>query len=81
MISKKFIPCIYLYHTNAVENLTDLTVVDTDPVRLAKKYGAGCADALIVFGLYKSTQVFPKITESKLNATALLIIVPKLPGS
>ncbi|MBE5868080.1 MAG: bifunctional phosphoribosyl-AMP cyclohydrolase/phosphoribosyl-ATP diphosphatase HisIE [Lachnospiraceae bacterium] len=51
MISKKFIPCIYLYHTNAVENLTDLTVVDTDPVRLAKKYGAGCADALIVFDM------------------------------
>ena len=51
MISKKFIPCIYLYRTNAVNGIEDRTVVDTDPVRLAKSYSAGCADGLIVFDL------------------------------
>ena len=33
MIIKKFVPCIYLYHEHAVRNLTDPTIVDTDPVR------------------------------------------------
>ena len=32
MIIKKFVPCIYLYHEHAVRNLTDTTIVDTDPV-------------------------------------------------
>ena len=38
MIIKKFVPCIYLYHEHAVRNLTDTTIVDTDPVRLADYY-------------------------------------------
>lgn len=46
---KKFIPCIYLYHSNAVRNLKDTSVVDTDPVKLAKYYSANNADELIVF--------------------------------
>ena len=39
MIIKKFVPCIYLYHEHAVRNLTDTTIVDTDPARLADYYG------------------------------------------
>lgn len=48
---KKFIPCIYLYHTHAVTGLHDMTIIDTDPVRLAKNYFENNADALIVFDL------------------------------
>ncbi|MBD5460964.1 MAG: bifunctional phosphoribosyl-AMP cyclohydrolase/phosphoribosyl-ATP pyrophosphatase, partial [Lachnospiraceae bacterium] len=48
---KKFIPCIYLYRMHAVAGLTDLTVVETDPVRLAKNYSENSADALIVFDM------------------------------
>lgn len=48
---KKFIPCIYLYRTHAVAGLEDLTIVETDPVRLAKSYSENNADALIVFDM------------------------------
>ncbi len=48
---KKFIPCIYLYHTHAITSLTDTTIVDTDPVRLAKFYGENNADELLVFDM------------------------------
>lgn len=48
---KKFIPCIYLYRTHAVTSLKDLTIVDTDPVRLANHYSENNADELIVFDM------------------------------
>lgn len=48
---KKFIPCIYLYHTHAITGMDDPTIVDTDPVRLAKTYCENHTDALIVFDL------------------------------
>lgn len=48
---KKFVPCIYLYHEHAVRGLTDTTVVDTDPVRLAQNYSENNADELIVFDM------------------------------
>lgn len=51
MITKKFVPCIYLYQEHAVKSLTDLTVVETDPVRLAKYYCENNADELIVFDM------------------------------
>lgn len=51
MIIKKFVPCIYLYHEHAVRNLTDTTIVDTDPVRLADFYCEHNADELIVFDM------------------------------
>ena len=51
MMTKKFVPCIYLYHEHAVRNLTDLTVVDTDPLRLVKLYNEAGADELLVFDL------------------------------
>lgn len=51
MITKKFVPCIYLYHTHAVRNLKDTSVVDTDPVRLAKYYADNNADEMILFDM------------------------------
>ena len=51
MIIKKFVPCIYLYHEHAVRNLTDTTIVDTDPVRLADYYCEHNADELIVYDM------------------------------
>lgn len=50
-MTKKFVPCIYLYHEHAVRSLTDLTVVDTDPLRLVKLYNEAGADELLVFDL------------------------------
>ena len=38
MIIKKFVPCIYLYHEHAVRNLTDTTIVDTDPMKILILY-------------------------------------------
>lgn len=51
MMTKKFVPCIYLYQEHAVKSLTDLTLVETDPVRLAKYYCENNADELIVFDM------------------------------
>ncbi len=51
MNTKKFTACIYLYHTHAVTNLKDMTIVDTDPVRLAKYYSENNIDELLVFDL------------------------------
>lgn len=50
-MNKKFVPCIYLYHEHAVRSLKDLTIVDTDPVRLARIYSENNADELIVFDM------------------------------
>lgn len=51
MNAKKFIPCIYLYRTHAVTSLSDMTIVDTDPVRLALFYSENNADAMIIFDM------------------------------
>jgi len=48
---KKFIPCIYLHRQMAVRSLTDLTVTETDPLRLVSLYNENNADELIVFDL------------------------------
>jgi len=50
-MTKKFVPCIYLYHRHAVKSLNDTTVVDTDPIRLVKLYNENNADELIVFDM------------------------------
>lgn len=48
---KKFIPCIYLYHEQAVRDLNDLTIVCEDPIQLARSYSENNADELIVFDM------------------------------
>ena len=51
---KKLVPCIYLYRGNAVKDFRDTTVVDTDPVQLAKFYSDNSADELLVmFDYYR----------------------------
>lgn len=51
MFTKKFVPCIYLYEEHAVKGLNDMTVVETDPIRLARLYSENNADELIVFDM------------------------------
>ncbi len=51
MITKKFVPCIYLYQEHAIKSLSDTTIVDTDPVRLARYYSENNADELIIFDM------------------------------
>ena len=51
MMTKKFVPCIYLYHEHAVRSLTDTAVIETDPLRLVHLYNENNADELIVFDM------------------------------
>ncbi len=51
MIYKKFIPCIYLYKGNAIKGFSDSTIIDTNPVALAKFYSDNNADELIVYDM------------------------------
>ena len=51
MLTKKFVPCIYLYHTHAVQSLKNTTIIDTNPVKLAKYYCENNADELIIFDM------------------------------
>lgn len=51
MITKKFVPCIYLYQQQAVKSLNDTTVVDADPLHLVGLYNENNADELIVFDM------------------------------
>lgn len=48
---KRLIPCIYLYKGNAVRDLSDITIIDTNPVQLARTYSDNQADGLIVFDM------------------------------
>lgn len=52
-MNRKFVPCIYLYRGHAVRSLKDLSIVDTDPVRLARFYNEHNADELMVFDMSK----------------------------
>lgn len=56
MIVKKFVPCIYLYRTHAVKSLTDVSVVETDPLRLVSLYNEYNADRLIVFDMSETDE-------------------------
>lgn len=48
---KKIVPCIYLKNQMAVKYFNDESIVDTDPVRLARKYSDANCDEIIVFDL------------------------------
>ena len=54
MKEKKIIPCIYLCNKIAVKGLQDRTLVDADPLSLAKFYENNGADALLVFDMSDS---------------------------
>lgn len=48
---KQLIPCIYLYKGNAVKDFNDKTILDTNPIALARYYSDNNADELIVYDL------------------------------
>ncbi len=54
MYTKKFVPCIYLHRGHAIRNLSDTTIVETDPIRLVSTYNENGADELIVFDLWEN---------------------------
>lgn len=51
MLTKEFVPCIYLYRKNCVKSLQDVTIINPDPVAMAKYYCEAGADELIVFDM------------------------------
>lgn len=51
MITKEFVPCIYLYRKNCVKSLQDVTIISRDPVKLAQDYCQCGADKLIIFDM------------------------------
>lgn len=53
---KRFIACIYLYHTHAVKSLKDTTIVDTNPIKLAKYYSENNIDELIIFDMSQTSE-------------------------
>ena len=56
MLNKKFIPCIYLYHGKCVKSLLDLTIVDTNPIKVANYYNEQNADEIIVFDMSETDE-------------------------
>ena len=56
MKEKKIVPCIYLCNKIAVKGLQDRTLVDADPLSLAKFYENNGADALLIFDMSDSDE-------------------------
>ncbi len=56
MKEKKIIPCIYLLNKTAVKGFDDRTLVDADPLSLARFYENNGADALMIFDLSDSDE-------------------------
>ncbi|MBO7333512.1 MAG: bifunctional phosphoribosyl-AMP cyclohydrolase/phosphoribosyl-ATP diphosphatase HisIE [Lachnospiraceae bacterium] len=48
---KKIVPCIYLKNRMAVKSFNDDSIIETDPVRLAKIYSDALCDEILVFDL------------------------------
>ncbi len=51
MKEKKIISCIYLHNKKAIKSLKNFTVLNEDPVSLAKYYSDNYCDALIIYDL------------------------------
>ena len=72
-MTKKFVPCIYLYCGRAVKNLQDKTIIDTDPVRLARYYSENNADEMIVFDMSEiAAQDGCKLEENEAESGSVL---------
>lgn len=50
-MKKKLIPCIFLKNKMAVKSFDDTTVIETDPLRLAKAFSDEGADEILIFDL------------------------------
>ena len=55
-MKKRFVSCIYLHSGHAVNNLNDLSVLDENPLHLAKEYDQNGVDELLIFDLSKGDQ-------------------------
>ena len=66
MITKEFVPCIYLYRKNCVKSLQDVTVISEDPVKLAQSYCDAGADELIVFDMSEADAILFFLDAEKL---------------
>lgn len=51
MSKKRFVGCIYLKDEKAIKHFSDDTILDLDPVRLAKKYSDNGVDEIIVYDM------------------------------
>ena len=51
MSKKRFVGCIYLKDEQAIKHFLDATVIDEDPVHLAKKYSDNGVDEIIVYDM------------------------------
>ena len=60
MKDRKIIPCLYLLNGTAVKNLEDQTLVDANPVHLAKYYEENNADALMIYDMSDSDESHEK---------------------
>ena len=60
MKDRKIIPCIYLLNENAVKSLEDHSLVDANPVNLAKFYQENNADALMIYDMSDSDESHEK---------------------
>lgn len=55
-MKKRFVSSMYLYQGKAVQNLNDLTVINEDPLSLAKYYDENGVDEILIFDLSKGDQ-------------------------
>ncbi len=73
---KKFVPCIYLYREHAVRSFDDRTIVETDPLRLVRKFCENHADELIVFDL--SEEEYESVAEADAAHEAALDMLKQI---
>lgn len=73
-MKKKLIPCIYLKNEKAVASFNDLTVIETDPIRLAKMYADNNADEIIIFDMSEGDAEHEKAIDIIHELTATITI-------
>ena len=56
MKDRKIIPCMYLLNKIAVKSLEEHTLVDADPLHLAKFYEENNADAILIYDMSDSDE-------------------------
>lgn len=64
MKDRKIIPCLYLLNGTAVKSLEDNSLVDADPVHLARYYEENNADALMIYDMSDSDESHEKALDT-----------------
>ncbi len=73
-MKKKLIPCIYLKNEKAVKAFDDLTIIETDPIRLAKLYADNNADEILIFDMSEGDEEHEKAIDLIHELTASIQI-------